>query len=183
MLGSVNLIFSLGAGSTYSGTAGSWSANDYRSVTGATSVVGTNGATFYITGVQLEAGSTATSFDYRPYGTELALCQRYYQQIGKSNNVSYQPYGVGVCTSTTTASIIINLPVMMRVTPTFTFNGATNTFIGSTATGATGVGSDIMSPTTIMYQVSAASVLVTGNGARHYQNSANASSLELSSEL
>jgi len=43
-----------------------------------TSVVGTNGATFYITGVQLEKGSTATSFDYRPYGTELALCQRYF---------------------------------------------------------------------------------------------------------
>jgi hypothetical protein len=51
------------------------------SATGATSVVGTNGATFYITGVQLEKGSTATSFDYRPYGTELALCQRYYQIV------------------------------------------------------------------------------------------------------
>jgi hypothetical protein len=71
--------FGLGVGSTYSGTAGSWSGSDYRSPTGATSVVGTNGATFYITGVQLEKGSTATSFDYRPYGTELALCQRYFE--------------------------------------------------------------------------------------------------------
>ena len=70
----------LGAGSTWNGTAGSWSANNYISATGATSVVGTNGATFYITGVQLEKGSTATSFDYRPYGTELALCQRYYEK-------------------------------------------------------------------------------------------------------
>jgi hypothetical protein len=76
----IRVWFSLGAGSTYSGASGSWSANDYRSATGATSVVGTNGATFYITGVQLEKGSTATSFDYRPYGTELALCQRYYEQ-------------------------------------------------------------------------------------------------------
>ena len=72
--------FGLGAGSTLSGTAGVWAGADYRSATGATSVVGTNGATFYITGVQLEVGSTATSFDYRPYGTELALCQRYYQK-------------------------------------------------------------------------------------------------------
>jgi hypothetical protein len=71
--------FGLGAGSTYSGTAGAWAAGNYFSATGATSVVGTNGATFYITGVQLEKGSTATSFDYRPYGTELNLCQRYYQ--------------------------------------------------------------------------------------------------------
>ena len=72
--------FSLGMGATYSGTAGSWVGANYASVTGATSVVGTNGATFYITGVQLEKGSTATSFDYRPYETELALCQRYFEK-------------------------------------------------------------------------------------------------------
>jgi len=69
----------LGVGSTYSGTAGAWAGTEYDSATGATSVVGTNGATFYITGVQLEKGSTATSFDYRPYGTEFMLCQRYYE--------------------------------------------------------------------------------------------------------
>jgi hypothetical protein len=75
----LNVWFQLGVGSTYTtSTTGSWisTANIYG-VTGATSVVGTNGATFYITGVQLEVGSTATSFDYRPYGTELNLCQRY----------------------------------------------------------------------------------------------------------
>jgi hypothetical protein len=73
------LVFSLGTGSTLSGTAGAWAAANYASATGAVSVVGTNGATFYITGVQLEKGSTATSFDYRPYGTELQLAQRFYQ--------------------------------------------------------------------------------------------------------
>jgi hypothetical protein len=74
------VIFGLGVGSTYSGTAGSWSGNNYISATGATSVVGTNGATFYITGVQLEAGSVATPFERRSYGQELALCQRYYEK-------------------------------------------------------------------------------------------------------
>ena len=73
--------FSLGAGATASGTAGAWGSTNYRSATGAVSVVGTSGATFYITGVQLEKGSTATSFDYRPYGTELVLCQRYYFKL------------------------------------------------------------------------------------------------------
>jgi len=73
----IRVRFGLGVGSTYSGTAGAWAGSAFASATGATSVVGTNGATFYITGVQLEVGSTATSFDYRPYGTELALCQRY----------------------------------------------------------------------------------------------------------
>jgi hypothetical protein len=69
--------FGLGVGSSLSGTAGAWAGSAFISATGAVSVVGTNGATFYITGVQLEKGSTATSFDYRPYGTELQLCQRY----------------------------------------------------------------------------------------------------------
>jgi len=75
----IRVVFGLGVGSTYSGTAGAWSSSLYYAPTGATSVVGTNGATWYITGVQLEVGSTATSFDYRPYGTELALCQRYFR--------------------------------------------------------------------------------------------------------
>jgi hypothetical protein len=84
----IRVNFSLGAGTTVSGTAGAWAGSDFVSATGATSVVGTNGATFYITGVQLEKGSTATSFDVRPYGTELALCQRYcYVLAPGSNNV------------------------------------------------------------------------------------------------
>lgn len=78
----IELNFGFGVGSTYSTTAGAWASGNYLSATGATSVVGTNGATFYITGVQLEAGSVATPFERRPYGTELALCQRYYETVG-----------------------------------------------------------------------------------------------------
>jgi hypothetical protein len=74
----VYLAIGLGVGSTLSGTAGSWAGSNLPSATGAVSVVGTNGATFYITGVQFELGSGATTFDFRSYGNELALCQRYY---------------------------------------------------------------------------------------------------------
>ena len=72
----IELDFGLGVGSTYSNTAGTWTTGGLGT-TGATSVVGTNGATFYITGVQLEKGTTASSFEFRSYGKELMLCQRY----------------------------------------------------------------------------------------------------------
>ena len=108
--------FGFGVGSTYSGTAGSWAGAYYLSATGATSVVGTNGATFYITGVQLEKGSTATSFDYRPYGTELALCQRYYYKIQAT--AADSPFSMGSVTTTTLADIIVPFPVSMRTNPT-----------------------------------------------------------------
>jgi hypothetical protein len=104
------LRFGLGVGTTLSGTAGAWAGALYLSATGATSVVGTNGATFYITGVQLEKGSTATSFDYRPYGTELALCQRYYEEP-----LAYTRFNG---TSGVTEGGVVNYAVTKRAAPT-----------------------------------------------------------------
>jgi len=72
--------FGLGVGSTYSNTAGAWAAGNYFAPTGATSVVGTNGATFYITGVQLEVGTKATPYEMQIYSDQLAQCQRYYEK-------------------------------------------------------------------------------------------------------
>ena len=112
------IYFSTGAGSTVSGTAGAWAGSDFRSATGATSVVGTNGATFYITGVQLERGSTATSFDFRPYGTELMLCQRYFISYTNASGQNEMAGLFGSALSTTGASICLSLPVEMRTRPT-----------------------------------------------------------------
>jgi len=121
----IELDFSLGIGSTYgSGTAGAWTTSNYYAPTGATSVVGTNGATFYITGVQLEKGSTATSFDYRPYGTEFALCQRYFNKVifGGGGGIS------GFCDSTTASINYFYYPVSMRATPTLTTTGTASDY-------------------------------------------------------
>ena len=106
----IQLSLGLGAGSSYAGAAGSWQSGSYYSATGAVSVVGTNGATFYITGVQLEVGTQATSFDYRPYGTELALCQRYYYSFYAGDTIGYS-------INTTLAVVGIPLPSTMRVGP------------------------------------------------------------------
>ena len=106
------VIFGLGVGSTNSGTAGSWTGTGYYSATGATSVVGTNGATFYITGVQLEVGSSATNFAYRSYGTELALCQRYAYTPTQQQNTG------DICGTSIAANAKFTFPVTMRTTPT-----------------------------------------------------------------
>jgi hypothetical protein len=119
----------LGSGSSFTGSAQSWTSSFIPRVSGSPSVVGTNGATFYITGVQLEKGSTATSFDYRPYGTELALCQRYYEKsydIGTVPNASVtlgQFNSGGVQGATTTSEVNGGSPVFAvqkRATPTVT---------------------------------------------------------------
>jgi hypothetical protein len=109
--------FSLGAGASNLGTANTW-ANYPVAPTGSVNLISTSGATFYITGVQLEKGSTATSFDYRPYGTELVLCQRYCipYGLGYSNaRIAYGSWG-----SSTQAFVSFPFPVEMRVTPGFT---------------------------------------------------------------
>ena len=114
------VVFSLGMGSTYSGTSGAWATGNFLAPTGATSVVGTNGATFYITGVQLEKGSVATSFDYRPYGTELDLCQRYFEITGQTaNSFLLQGYAA----SAGAIRCLIFYTTRKRTTPTVTVSG------------------------------------------------------------
>jgi hypothetical protein len=113
----VKVDFSIGAGATFSGTAGSWAGANYTSATGATSVVGTNGATFYITGVQLEVGTSATPFERRLYGQELAACQRYYQTL------PFDAGYVSVAATIGTGSArgpLFQLNQNMRVAPTVT---------------------------------------------------------------
>ena len=107
--------FSIGAGSTVSGTAGSWGSSTLYQPTGATSVVGTNAATWYVTGVQLEVGSVATPFERIDYGRELMLCQRYYQ-------LGLRPMGYAY--NTTTIQLGIQYVVPMRAAPTYGLTGA-----------------------------------------------------------
>jgi hypothetical protein len=136
--------FTLASGSNFTRSAGSWSTSGFA-VTGTTSVVGTNGATFYITGVQLEQNTSATPFERRLYGQELANCQRYYE---KSYNYSIVP---GTASNDSSCVVIysaqsnafqgLKFQVVKRATPTITgysyFTGAINNWtVASVGDGA-----------------------------------------------
>jgi hypothetical protein len=133
----IGVAFDMGSGTSSNTTAGAWQAGNFSRTSACTSVVGTNGATFYITGVQLEVGTTATNFDYRSYGTELGLCQRYYwktfpQTVAPAQNSG--SYAGSICYvvllgGANYMATPVYFPVVMRATPstiTFYNPGAAN---------------------------------------------------------
>ena len=139
------LFFSLGSGSGVSGTAGAWSGSFLASVTGATSVVATSGATLDFTGVQLEAGSSATEFEHRPYTTELQLCQRYYFRTGAT--AGYATLAMGYLNTNTVCNIVFQFPVAMRASPSGSFTGCRIRYQGGNGTisATTGVSANTTS--------------------------------------
>jgi hypothetical protein len=164
--------FGLGMGSTYSGTAGAWAGAEYYSATGAVSVVGTSGATFYITGVQLEKGSTATSFDFRAYSTELAMCQRYYQTSAinvPDTNCGF--FGVVYGGGSTQAYGNASFKTLMRATATVTlYDGGTagnvaQTGIGGSAATAGNInayGFSVVNKTSGNFNTTAGYIIISG---------------------
>ena len=166
----MQLYFGLGAGTTYSGTAGAWTGSGLISATGAVSVIGTLNATWQITGVQLEKGSTATSFDYRPFGAELQLCQRYYEIIQSVSGIGYAGYS-----SFDGLALGGNFRVEKRASPTVT--KVSGTAINRTAGG---VGSNTGTPDTVtQYGFSVIMQASSGTGIVQWQSGSYTASAEL----
>jgi hypothetical protein len=152
--------FSLGAGSSKSGTANTWQAGNYTQPTGSTSVVGTSGATFYITGVQLEIGTSATPFERRLYGQELMNCQRYYEILytilcayGNGSNGVYASVPMKVSKRATPTGVVVSTDSEVNVVGSVTLasGGTTDrnphtimlTYTGAPSTGFTRAGANI----------------------------------------
>jgi len=152
--GGLILIVNLALGSNFNaGTSGTWGTSQY----GTSSQVNwmdTAGATFYITGVQLEVGSSATGFEYRQYQQELALCQRYYWR--STAGAAFPPYGYAWCTSTSNAYAVVNYPVPMRAAATTLDYSTLGISVMGISTGAVSAAS-INSSTLYLAQVNATS--------------------------
>ena len=123
----LRVYFTLAAGSTYSETAGAWTATTCLGATGATNIAETTGATFYVTGVQLEKGSTATDFEYVDYSRQVQQCQRFFAKSYSANTVPGTSTGAS-CLSLrnwdtsgrTQVPTPTRYPVTMRATPVLT---------------------------------------------------------------
>jgi hypothetical protein len=118
------LYFNLGSGSDFYGNGTeSWGAYDNGQLTVSTQVNlhATQNNKFYLTGVQLEVGSVATEFEHRSFGEELALCQRYYQEI--TTNARTQSIGVAHRQTTDVIRGVIPTATSLRVDPSVSFSG------------------------------------------------------------
>jgi hypothetical protein len=126
----------LGLGSTKVTTAGAWASGDYNGAPGAVSVVGTNAATWYITGVQLEVGTVSTSFDFRDFAIEMNKCKRYFQKSYKQTEKPGTVQGdirSGMCFHNSSSisgqafGPTVMLPITMRTDPSVVFYDAAGT--------------------------------------------------------
>ena len=182
----VRVWLGLGGGSTYSGAAAGWSTGPYFTATGATSVVGTSGATFYVTGVQLEEGNAATSFEFRDYGRELAMCQRYLPAFVEAAINANLPF-VGCGVNGTNQTGTYTFEVATRVPPTGITVSAASHFSSlrpsSGSTAATAVTFAAASRYACQFQVSAASGLTADVPYLLFANSASAVMLFTGCEL
>lgn len=177
--------FCLAAGSTYHGTDSTWNAGNYISTSNQTNLMATSGATFYITGVQLEVGENATPFENRMYSQELAMCQRYFYIIdGNVPSPSNTAIGAGFNISTTSGRIAIHNPVEMRSTPTFSYTG-TIYLLNSVGNGIaiTSISAAFANKVTAMLNFIVASGMVAGNGTMAITNNGAGQTFQASAEL
>lgn len=182
----IAVCFSLAAGSSKVATSGAWTGvAAYSGASGQTNILATNAATFYITGVQLEKGSAASPFDYRDYGRELIMCQRYFAKLGGAGSSGYMAVGMGIGRSGTLYAGYIKFPVSMRAAPTLAVSGAmAMMYSGDNWVNISTIASTYGGYDSTMFQGAvASSVLSAGMSLMITQNASSAAFISMSSEL
>jgi hypothetical protein len=185
----LNVIFSLGCGSTNKAVSNdAWNAGGKLGAVGETDLIATTGATFNITGVQLEAGSVATPFERRPFGTELQLAMRYFETYG--GTAAYEPLPAGYAFSTTEGVSNLIFNTVKRAAPTLTVSSASNWAVTNsgggtialTALAINGSGT-VVSSKSVSLRWTVASGMVAGNGTELLANNTTSARINFSAEL
>jgi len=155
-------------------------------LTGGTNATVETSGTGTLSLVQLEAGDTATPFEHRSYGQELALCQRYFTNwVGDSSGTGFRAIGSGyVSVTNTDASIVIPLSVAMRTTPTVAFSGTIWLIDGTVSPTVSSILLSYSASNQSMWVVLRGGLaMTTGRSVLAYTNNASTSFLSLSAEL
>ena len=177
------VVFNMGVGSSFFGTANVWTASAIYGVSGQTNLVATNGATWFLTGVQFEVGTQATTFTTAggSYGAELALCQRYYwKQLATAN---YARFGTGVCTGSSSVEMPLKLLVEMRSAPSWSASGSFRIRSNSVVSGVTVGDANQASTWGVLAQITGASGLTSGYAATLDSDAAPTAFIQYSAEL
>ena len=180
----LDLTFILAAGSDMRTTDNtSWSAYAggklaYGHTTAANAVMTTANATWQITGVQLEVGDTATPFEHRSYGDELARCQRYYYRYGGNGRENL----IGG-SNTNTGYFAIQLPTTMRAAPTFSNGGGFTVNNFSSAGTPSDINGGLTSINSGEFQTVGGISYTLGNTVLIYETSTNSGNLKFDAEL
>ena len=174
----ISLVFALSTGSSFLATADSWNASTSYGVTGQTQILATNSATWQVTGVQLEVGTSASDFEFLPYDVNLNRCYRYYYK-----RISTDPFGPlaqGMQIGASDMMIQGYHPITMRASPTMSISGTWNYEAGTTS-GTWSIGSQRTNPTAWAAQSSFSNT--NGSAAIIYANNDSTAALIGSAEL
>lgn len=144
----IRLTFDLGSGSSFNASSAStWVAQEACRTSACVNWQQNSGATFYITGVQLEVGTVATPFERRLYGQELALCQRYYWRNSGSGSSTFHRFVFGIASTTSQVMLIFQNPAQMRANPTtLDYGGTLAVYDGATVTNISSLAFDVSAP-------------------------------------
>ena len=126
----LNVVFTLACGTTYQNTADAWHTGNFFATANQVNVMDNTANDFFLTGVQIEPGPVATPFERRPIGTELALCQRYFQLVSS--------FGFGYAPSGSQRAANPFFMTEMRAVPSIVVTGATG--VNCTGQAAVNIG-------------------------------------------
>ena len=178
----LQLMFVMSAGSNFQVTANQWNAGFANSASGQADFTDSTSNVLYFTGVQLEKGSTATSFDYRPYGTELALCQRYAIQVVNGESTQ-QSVALGQGQGATTANYYYQASVAMRTGPALTYSALGDFLNDDGVGGSTPTSLTIARSTTLSCTLVGGGLTTAAGRAAHLRANNSSARLLLSAEL